>query len=314
MKKTLVIMAAGIGNRYGGFKQMAPLGPSGEFIIDYSVYDAIRAGFSKVVFIISHDIEEEFKATIARRIGDRIEMSYSYQEVGDLPEGFEINPERTKPWGTVQAVLTCANLVNEPFAVINADDFYGRESYSVLSKYLDSISLVSTNYCMVGFKLNNTLSQHGTVTRGVCKSRGDGTLEGLVETSGIGYVGEQICYEDSAGNKKELNKDDLVSMNMWGFSPSIFELLKKEFVSFLQSHSKDLKQEFVIPTSVNNLIGQGEALVKVLSTSSDWFGITYPQDKSEVISRISQLIEIGEYPNNLWKGDVPISAEKRFND
>lgn len=301
MTKTLAILAAGIGKRYGGLKQMDPFGPSGEFIIDYSVYDAIRAGFSKIVFIIRHDIEEEFKATIAKRIGDRIEISYSYQEIDDLPEGFEINPKRSKPWGTVQAVLTCRNLINEPFAVINADDFYGAESYSVLSKYLDSVSVESTNYCMVGFKLNKTLSRHGTVTRGICKSQRDGALEGLVETSGIGYVGEQICYEDSAGNKKELNEDDLVSMNMWGFGPSIFELFKKDFAGFLQSHSRDLKEEFVIPTSVNNLIGQGEASIKVLSSSSDWFGVTYPQDKDKVTLWISQLVKLGEYPDNLWK-------------
>jgi dTDP-glucose pyrophosphorylase len=301
MEKAIAILAAGIGNRYGGFKQMDPVGPSGEFIIDYSVYDALRAGFNKVVFIIRHDIEQEFKATIGERVADNIETFYSFQEVDDLPEGIEFNPERTKPWGTVQAVLTCAKPINCPFAVINADDFYGRESYKKLSAFLDTVLSDKNDYSMVGFKLNNTLSKHGGVTRGICKSRENGILDNIVETSGINCSGNKICSKDSAGNRKELNKDTLVSMNMWGFTPSIFGLLEEEFEVFLQSSAKDLKRELVIPTAVNSLIAKGKASVKVLSTSSNWFGITYPGDRNEVIARIRQLIKHGEYPDNLWK-------------
>ncbi|MCX5638798.1 MAG: sugar phosphate nucleotidyltransferase [Planctomycetota bacterium] len=301
MEKAIAILAAGIGSRYGGFKQMDPVGPNGDFIIDYSVYDAIRTGFNKVVFIIQHSIEQEFKATIGNRIMNYVETFYSFQELEDLPEGIEINPERTKPWGTVQAVLTCANLINSPFAVINADDFYGKESYKKLSQFLDTVSPDRNDYSMVGFRLSNTLSKHGGVTRGICKSRKNDLLDSIVEISGISCRNGQIYFEDSDGNKNELNKDDLISMNMWGFTPSILGPLAEEFQIFLKSYAKDLKRELVIPTAVNSLITKGKASVKVLSTSSSWFGITYPSDKEEVKARINQLIQLGEYPDNLWK-------------
>ena len=304
MDKAIAILAAGIGNRYGGFKQMDPVGPNGEYIIDYSVYDAVRAGFNKVVFIVRQDIEEDFKATIGKRVADSIETYYSTQALDDFPEGIEVNPDRTKPWGTVQAVLTCSNLINCPFAVVNADDFYGKESYKKLSQFLGTVSPDNNDYSMVGFKIKNTLSKYGSVTRGVCKSRENGMLESIVETSEIGCRDNQICFEDSAGNISELDEDALVSMNMWGFTRSIFGLLEEEFGTFLKSYSKDLKRELVIPTSVNDLIAKGKASVKVLSTSSNWFGITYPDDKEEVISRIRQLIQLGEYPDNLWKDTV----------
>lgn len=304
MEKTLVIMAAGIGSRYEGLKQIEPVGPNGEFLIDYSVYDAIRAGFNKVVFIIRRKMEQEFKATIGKRVADNIDTFYTFQELGDLPEGVETNPERTKPWGTVQAVLTCDNLINDPFAVVNADDFYGKESYHVLSQFLDTVLLDKNDHSMVGFKLGKTLSKHGSVTRGICKSRENGMLESIVETSGINYSDDQIHFTDSAGNTKELSKNELVSMNMWGFTPSILEPFKEELKIFLQSYAKDLKRELVIPTAVNSLIAKGKASVKVLSTSSKWFGITYPEDKDEVIPEIHQLIKLGEYPENLWKEDV----------
>lgn len=300
MEKTLVIMAAGIGSRYDGLKQIEPVGPNGEFIIDYSVYDAIRVGFNKVVFIIGHKMEQEFKATIGKRVADNIDTFYTFQKLEDLPKGVETNPERTKPWGTVQAVLTCANLINGPFAVINADDFYGKESYHVLSQFLDTTSLDENDHCMVGFRLGKTLSKYGSVTRGICKSRENGKLESIVETSGISYNNNQIHFTDSDGNSKELSKDELVSMNMWGFTLSILSSFKEEFNIFLQSYAKDLKRELVIPTAVNSLIAKGKASVKVLSTSSRWFGITYPDDKDEVIPEIRQLIELGEYPENLW--------------
>jgi len=302
MKKTLVVMAAGIGSRYKGFKQIDSVGPDGKFIINYSVYDAIRAGFNKVIFIIRRDIELEFKATIGKRIAGNIEIVYSFQELNDLPKQIEINPERTKPWGTVQAILTCSKLIDSPFAVINADDFYGKDSYRKLSQFLDTALLDKSIYCMVGFKLSSTLSEYGGVTRGICKSGENNMLESIVETSGISYKEGQIYFEDLAGNKRELSGDTLVSMNMWGFTPTIFGLLDEEFQIFLQSYAKDLKQELVIPAAVNSLITKGKILIKVLSTSSDWFGITYRNDRDEVKTRIRPLIQAGEYPNNLWKG------------
>ncbi len=301
MQKTLVVLAAGIGSRYGGFKQMDPIGPSGEFIIDYSVYDAIRAGFKRVVFIIRHDIEQAFKASIGARVADSIEVGYTYQELKDLPEGIVANPDRTKPWGTVQAVLTCSSVVDSPFAVINADDFYGRESYRVLSRFLDSAGRQQDEYAMVGFRLSNTLSEHGSVTRGICKSTPNQRLDSIVEASGIVCENDQISFTDAGGNKNPLSPDELVSMNMWGFTPSVFGSFAEEFRTFLRSHAQELKSELVLPTAVGSLIAQKKASVRVLSTSSKWFGITYPNDKEGVIAGIRQLIAQGEYPDNLWK-------------
>ena len=219
-----------------------------------------------------------------------------------MPRQIEINPQRTKPWGTVQAILTCSKLIDSPFAVINADDFYGKDSYIKLSQFLDAVLPDSNINCMICFKLSSSLSEHGGVTRGICKSCKDNMLENIVETSGIIYKDNRIYFEDSAENKKELAPDTLVSMNMWGFMPTIFGLLEEEFQIFLQSYAKDLKRELVIPSSVNSLVTKGRALVEVLSTSSDWFGITYRSDKDEVKTKICRLIQAGEYPNSLWKG------------
>lgn len=302
MKKSLVILAAGIGSRYGGFKQMDPVGPDGEFIIDYSVYDAIRAGFDRVVFIIRRDIEQGFKDTIGNRVSGHIETAYTFQGLDDLPQGFQAPEGRTKPWGTVQAVLTCVNAVAGPFAVINADDFYGRDSYRVLSRFLDTVPAQGPDYAMVGFKLRNTLSRHGSVTRGICKPGKDGKLSSVVETSGITSEDNQVYFTDTAGKRNDLSRDELVSMNMWGFTPSVFGSFADEFRLFLQSHGRDLKQELVIPTSVNSLIAKGKASVAVLSTSSKWFGITYPDDRREVAAEIQHLTKHGEYPEGLWKG------------
>ena len=300
MEKALVIMAAGIGSRYGGLKQMDPVGPNGEFIIDYSVYDAIRAGFNKVVFIIRHDIEKDFKASIGNRVSKRIDTDYTFQKLDDLPEGFEVNLERTKPWGTTQAVLTCENIVRQPFAVINADDFYGEESYRVLSQYLETISGQEVNACMVGFQLGHTLSKYGSVTRGICQSDENDILKKIVETQGVGYEGDEIICEDDTTGKKTLKSNDLASMNMWGFHPVLFEAFKEDFSIFLNSLVNELKDELIIPTTVNVLITKAQATVKVLSTSSDWFGVTYPQDKSDVVKSIAELIQAGRYPPDLW--------------
>ncbi|UCE47990.1 MAG: hypothetical protein JSW47_20620, partial [Phycisphaerales bacterium] len=307
MDKAIAILAAGIGSRYGSIKQMEPVGPSGEFIIDYSVFDAIRAGFNKVVFIIRGDIEEEFKNTIGRRIEEKIEVAYTYQELTkDLPEGTKYDSQRTKPWGTVQAALACDGMLNGPFAIINADDFYGKESYVTLSNYLDVLVSENVDACMVGFVLANTLSKHGTVTRGICRSRDNHMLDSVVETRGIGLEDGRICYEDPAGNKVQLKADELASMNMWGLTPDIFALFREQFGLFLKAHSKELKSEYVIPTAVNTLVEQGSVSVKVLRTTSDWFGITNPEDKDDVVARIAELVRSGQYPDNLWKGNVPI--------
>lgn len=301
MEKTIAILAAGIGHRYGGLKQMEPIGPNGEFIIDYSVYDAIEAGFERVIFIIQRNIENEFKATIGRRIAKSIKTAYSFQELDDLPSGITMTPKRTKPWGTVQAVLTCADLVNSPFAVINADDFYGTESFKKLSEFLGRTLPDSNNHGMVGFQLKNTLSKHGSVTRGVCKTAEDGTLDSIEETTGIAREGNQLFSTDSKRNKTVLDEESLVSMNMWGFAPSIFPLFAKKFRLFLQSCANDLEQELVLPTAMNSLIAESKVSLEVLSTLSSWFGITYAADKKEVGERICQLIRCSKYPGELWK-------------
>lgn len=280
---------------------MDPVGPSGEFIIDYSVFDAIRAGFNKVIFIIRRDIEKDFKKSIGKRISEKIEVAYTFQELADLPEGTQYDPKRTKPWGTVQAALTCAGAVNDPFAVVNADDFYGSDAYSTLSKYLDSMTSDNVNACMVGFRLDRTLSDHGSVTRGICQCKDNDILDSVVETQGVYKEDGRICYKDAAGNINTLKNDELASMNFWGFVPSILDLFRDEFNLFLQEHSMEPKSELVIPTTVNSLVNQGKAAVKVLSTTSNWFGITNPQDRDDVIGKIRKLIDSGQYPDNLWK-------------
>jgi len=301
MEKAIAILAAGIGSRYGGLKQMDPVGPSGEFIIDYSVFDAIRAGFNKVIFIIRRDIEKDFKKSIGKRIAEKIDVTYTFQDLHDVPEGTQYDPERTKPWGTVQAALTCVGMVKDPFAVINADDFYGQDTYSTLSKYLDSMTSDNMNGCMVGFRLDRTLSEYGSVTRGICRCKDNNILDSVVETHGIYQEDGRICYKDVAGDIKTLRNDELASMNFWGFVPSILDLFRSEFDLFLKNHSKEPKSELVIPTTVNSLIKQGEASVKVLSTTSNWFGITNPRDKKDVIDKIRELVDSGQYPDNLWK-------------
>lgn len=301
MEKAIAILAAGIGSRYGGLKQMDPVGPSGEFIIDYSVFDAIRAGFNKVIFIIRRDIEKDFKKSIGKRIAEKIDVAYTFQELEDLPKETQYDPKRTKPWGTVQAALTCTGAVNSPFAVLNADDFYGRDAYSTLSNYLDLMISDNVNACMVGFRLDRTLSEYGSVTRGICQCKDNDILNSVVETHGIYKEDGRIRYKDADGNIKTLKNDELASMNFWGFVPSILDLFREEFGLFLQNHSKELKSELVIPTTVNSLVKQVKASVKVLSTTSTWFGITNPRDKKDVILKIRELVDSGQYPDNLWK-------------
>lgn len=301
MEKTIIVLAAGIGSRYGGFKQMDPIGPSGEFIIDYSIYDAIEAGFNRVIFIINHNIEIDFKETIGKRVSKKIKTDFTFQKIDDLPKHIEFNRERTKPWGTVHALLTCENKVHSPFIVINADDFYSKESYHIISKHLDKMPLDGYDYCMVGYILSKTLSDHGGVTRGICISSPDQYLESINETPDIQRSDTGVIYRDENGNTQSLNETTLVSMNFWGFTPTIFHLLQREFTHFMKSHSNELKSEFVIPTVVNTLIKQNKIKVKNLKTTGNWFGITNPEDKQEVITKITTLIKSGVYPDNLWK-------------
>ena len=300
MGKTLVVLAAGIGSRYGGLKQIEAVGPSGAIVIEYSVYDAIRAGFGKVVCVIRRDIEKDFRALISARFERHIPVEYVFQDMDDLPDGFSLPADRRKPWGTGHAVLACRDMVLEPFAVINADDFYGRCSYEALGGFLSGVRPESNDFGMVGFTLRNTLSEHGHVARGVCEVDSRGLLKGVVERTNIERTGTGARYADQDGVWKELSGNEVVSMNMWGFTPAIFGQLRREFPSFLDAHAGNPKAEFFLPTVVDGLVAAGKATVKVLSTPESWFGVTYPQDKAVVVEGIRSLVEKGMYPAKLW--------------
>jgi hypothetical protein len=289
-------MAAGMGSRYGGLKQVDPVGPHGETIIDYSIYDAIRAGFGRVVFIIRRDIEAAFQQAIGGRFEQRIPVDYAFQELELLPPGFRVPPNRQKPWGTGQAVLITEPLIHEPFGVINADDFYGRDSFRVLADHLRT----ATEYAMVGFMLNHTLSEHGSVSRGVCEMDQDGYLRQIRELLKIERHGAAARYTDDHGVQHPLSGDAVVSMNMWGFTPAIYDQLRGLFVEFLQQNALAEKAEFYIPMAVGTLINRRQARVKNLPTSSAWFGITFREDKPAVIASLRTLIDQGEYPARLW--------------
>ena len=293
----LLVLAAGMGSRYGGLKQIEPVGPSGETIIDYSIYDAIRAGFGKLVFIIRKDIEEPFKEVVGARFEKRIAVEYVFQELEKIPAGFEVPAGRTKPWGTTQAILMASAAIHEPFAVINADDFYGAESYRVLSQYLQ---LGTGDYAMVGFVLRNTLSEFGTVARGVCRVGGDGYLEQVVELTSIGRDGDHAKDTDSNGKVTMLTGDESVSMNMFGFTPQIFGQLQEHFKKFLEANGTDLKKECYIPSTVNEILQAGQGKVKVLRSNDSWFGVTYREDHAQVVESIRRLIQDGKYPERLW--------------
>lgn len=303
MNTTLVIMAAGIGSRFGGgIKQLEPMGPNGEIIMDYSIYDAKEAGFNKVVFIIRKDLEKDFKEIIGQRIEKVIDVEYVFQEKNDLPSGFTAPEERKKPWGTGQAVLCCKDVVKEPFLVINADDYYGKEAFKAIHDYLVSSHTSDKKYsfCMAGFKLGNTLSENGTVTRGICEVGNDGMLIDVAETSGIEKVDGKVVHEDNG--KGIVGKiDSYVSMNMWGLTPEFFKVLDKEFVTFLENIAEgDYKKEFLLPMIVDDLVKSGEAEVKVLNTNDKWFGVTYKEDKPSVVNSFKKLIANGVYPEKLW--------------
>ncbi len=298
-KPTLLVLAAGIGSRYGSLKQLDTLGPNGETIIDYSVFDAIRAGFGKVVFIIRHHIESEFRNVFLNRFLDRIEVDYVFQEIENIPSGILIHPERKKPWGTGHAVLMAKEIINEPFAVINADDFYGAEAFQVMADFLQSA--VDTNYAMVGYQIENTLSEYGNVSRGVCEIA-DGYLVRIDERINIARnERDTIAYFDEMGASFTLFPNTVVSMNFWGFTPGFFQQLQNSFDEFIVSNAQTLKSEFYIPTVVNKLLNQGAARVKVLESTADWFGITYREDKENAAATLQKLINRKIYPSQLWE-------------
>lgn len=298
---TLVIMAAGMGNRYGGLKQIDSLGPSGELLIDYAVYDALKAGFGKIVFIIRHRFEDEFRAEIGRAIEDRVETAYAFQELDRLPAGFAVPPDREKPWGTGHAVLCAAGEVDGNFAVINADDFYGAGAYGLLYDYLVTAgdNGGTYDYCMVGYTLKNTLSDHGYVSRGVC-SVSDGTLREIVELKKVRKCDAGACFMDDQYHWKEVDPESTVSMNMFGYTPGIFDELGHRFESFLRLNLDDPDAEFYLPVVTSDLIAEGTAAIRVLPTDEKWLGITYPEDKPAAAEAIETLVAAGAYPRKLW--------------
>ena len=298
MKPTLLVLAAGMGSRYGGNKQLDEVGPSGETIIDYSIYDAIRAGFGKIVFIIRRDIEDQIKERFVEKLKGKIEVDYVFQEITNLPEGSEVNPERSKPWGTSHAILVAKNKIKEPFGVINADDFYGAESFKILYDFLTADEK-NTNHCIVGYKLKNTLSDHGTVNRGVCKVNSDNFLVDIVETRGIEKLPDGAQVADANGNMIKFTGDEVVSMNLWGFKHSCFDFLEKEFKNFINEKGMDLKSELDIPTSVDKYVKSGEITIKILMSNERWFGVTYREDKPFVVEGINNMIAKGVYPSKV---------------
>jgi dTDP-glucose pyrophosphorylase len=292
----LLVLAAGMGSRYGGLKQVVPVGPAGETIIDYSVHDALRAGFDKLVFVIRRDIEGQFREIVGRRFENRVAVDYVFQEVDVLPPGFHPPPARKKPWGTGHAVWVAAHAIREPFAVINGDDFYGAASFRKLAAHLRQ---ENPGHAMVGFVLQNTLSEFGAVSRGICEVTPDGYLKSVTELTRIEKNGGGVRNTDSAGRIQPLSGQEIVSLNMWGFTPSIFDHLREQFCAFLQKTGPDEKSEFYIPTVVNHLVSAGRERLKVLRTPDAWFGVTYREDGERAARGIRQLIAQGQYPEKL---------------
>lgn len=308
MKTALVIMAAGIGSRFGGgIKQLEPVGMNGEIIMDYSIHDAIEAGFNKIVFIIRKDIEEAFREVIGDRIEAiceklNVEIGYAFQELDALPEGVALPAERTKPWGTGQAVLACKGILSEPFAVINADDYYGKEAFVKLHDFLEGYTKEKENeFCMAGFILKNTLSENGGVTRGVCKVNADGYLAGVDETKNIVKIGDKATVEKD-GERIFIDEESYVSMNMWGLTPEFIDTLEEGFREFFAKvGDHELKAEYLLPIYIDELLSQGRVSVKVLDTKDKWFGVTYKEDKDAVVASFKKLIETGVYREKLFE-------------
>ena len=296
MKPTLLVLAAGMGSRYGGLKQMDGVGPNGETILDYSVNDAIRADFGKVVFVIRSSFAEQFKQHVnADHYGNKIEVEYVYQELDKLPKGFSVPEGREKPWGTNHAILMAKDVIHEPFAIINADDFYGRDAFRVMADHLRTLDGKQGDYCMVGYRLENTLSENGTVSRGVCETDEKGMLIGMTERTSIGRTEDGIKYKDADGSMHPLAADTTVSMNLFGFTPDYFEKSEKLFVDFLREHGTEMKSEYYIPFAVNTFIHNGTATMTVLKTTAQWFGVTYKEDRPMVVERLKKLHDQGVY-------------------
>ena len=298
MKPTLVVLAAGMGSRYGGLKQMDTVGPSGETIVDYVIYDAIKAGFEKIVFVIRRDIEEAFKKTFYSKISRKVEVKYVFQELHDLPGNLEVHKGRDKPWGTAHAVWMARDVVNEPFAIVNADDFYGRDSLQTMHDYLQTLDNETPEACLVGYILKNTLSAHGKVSRGICEIDDRGSLLSITERTDI-YQEEDQCYYIEDDERFPLKGDETVSMNLIGFSSNVFGIIEQGLTEFLRS-SPDIKQEYYIPTVLDTMKSLTMS-IPVLPSSAKWFGVTYKDDKAMVETKIAELISKGDYPSDLWK-------------
>lgn len=300
MKPTLFVLAAGMGSRYGGLKQLDGLGPNGETIMDYSIFDAIRGGFGKLVFVIRKDFENDFRNKIISKYENHIPVELVFQSIDDLPAGFTCPEGRTKPWGTNHAVLMGKDVIKEPFAVINADDFYGRDSFAVLGKALSEMDGKKNDYCMVGYRVGNTLSESGSVARGICGTNEEGYLTTVVERTEIMRINGPVCYKDEKGEWVAIEDNTPVSMNMWGFTPDYFKYSEDYFMEFLKENRENLKAEYYIPLMVNKLVNDGTARVKVLDTTAKWFGVTYAADRQSVVDKIQALVDAGEYPAKLF--------------
>ncbi len=300
MKPTLFILAAGMGSRYGGLKQIDGVGPSGETIMDYSIFDALKAGFGKIVFVIRHDFEQEFRDKIVTKYAGHVPVEIVFQDMNNIPDGFTINPERTKPWGTNHAVMMGADVIKEPFAVINADDFYGAESFQALADFLKTMDGKTNNYCMIGFKIGNTLSDNGGVSRGFCEVDAEGYLTGVTECHNIRRVDGNLLQTLADGSDAPFPSDANVSMNMWGFTPDYFDYSKEAFIEFLKLNHDQLKAEFYIPTVVNDLIQRKKISLKVIPTTSKWFGVTYAADRPATVAEFARLTNAGVYPQKLF--------------
>ena len=302
MKPTLLVLAAGMGSRYGGLKQMDGLGPHGETIIDYSIYDAVLAGFGKVVYIVREYFLEQFRQNVSEKYGNvkctdgtPLKFEFVTQELDRIPSGFSVNPEREKPWGTAHAVLMAARTIHEPFAVINGDDFYGRESFRIAADWCNAHNSTTGTYAIVGFALENTLSENGSVSRGVCEMDAQGLLLGMTERTAISRTANGIEYKDADGSMHPLASDATVSMNLFGFTPDYFGESEKLFVTFLKEKGQEMKSEYYIPYAVNTFIANGYAKMKVLKTTAQWFGVTYKEDRPSVVARLKELHDQGIY-------------------
>lgn len=301
MKPTLLVMAAGIGNRYGGLKQIDPVGPGGEIIVDYSVYDALKAGYAKLVFVIRKEIEKEFRTVVGGKFEDKIDVHYIFQQLDAVPDWFSVPADRRKPWGTTHAVLAAQDKIAEPFAAINADDFYGASAFQLAAEHLAQAgSLDSTDYCNVGYILRDTLSDHGTVARAILECDGASYLTHIEELTRIEKVSSGVVHKDADGSTRALTGNEAVSMNFWGFHPSVFSRLRENFDQFLREHGTEARSELYVPTTANDLVATGKVRFKVVRCHDEWFGVTYREDKPAVVESIRGFIDEGRYPERLW--------------